>query len=238
MSRPGQTRPCSRADAQTRLRAASQFLTMCDLGDDDASIGNDVVATNAIHAAIAAADAICCARLKLHSASGNHQDAATLLGTVDRKLGDDLARVLGLKRRRLRHQIDHRRRGEDLPTARRQAPRRRRQGRPGSERLTSRESTVESTRGTPRVHAATSAGRRSSWQAPQRTRVASLGCRWSITTRRPVLVRHRCPQPPHRRRVGHGPGRTGESVTRGVDSGPSSPSCSGGSSGRTAGRAA
>jgi hypothetical protein len=53
-----------------------------------------VYANLAIVAAIAAADAICCATLRQQSTSGNHNDAVALLKTIDKQLGDDLARAL------------------------------------------------------------------------------------------------------------------------------------------------
>lgn len=90
------TKPCSVADARTRLAAASDFLRACAVLEDS-GVGNDVVATNAIMAAIAACDAICCATLKKHSASGNHGDAADVLKQVDKSLGDDLGKILGYK---------------------------------------------------------------------------------------------------------------------------------------------
>ena len=92
MSRSGRTRACTPGDARTRLESASEFLAAVDLlADSLAGIGNDVVATNAINGAIAAADAIWCVRLKIRSASGNHGDAAELLRMVDPKLGTVLA---------------------------------------------------------------------------------------------------------------------------------------------------
>lgn len=90
------TKPCSVADARTRLAAASDFLRACTVLEDS-SISNDVVASNAILAAIAASDAICGAKRQERSASGNHGDAADLLKLIDKPLGDDLAKILGYK---------------------------------------------------------------------------------------------------------------------------------------------
>lgn len=89
---------CNTADARSRLTSATQFLTALDTLDaSEIPISNDVLATTAIHAAIAAADAICCARRQQHSSSGNHNDAAELLKTIDKQLGGELAKVLGYK---------------------------------------------------------------------------------------------------------------------------------------------
>jgi hypothetical protein len=56
-----------------------------------------VIATNAIHAAIAAADAVCCMALRERSADGNHAAAIDLLGKVDKKLAAALRRALDHK---------------------------------------------------------------------------------------------------------------------------------------------
>jgi hypothetical protein len=57
----------------------------------------DVVATNAIHAAVAASDAICCVALRERSAGGNHAMAVDLLGRVDGRLAGVLSRALSRK---------------------------------------------------------------------------------------------------------------------------------------------
>ena len=96
--RSSKPRSCTIAEARDRLKLASDFLAAFDVLDlAEIPIGNDVLASNAIYAAIAAADAICCARRQERSASGNHNDAADLLKTIDKGLGDNLARVLGYK---------------------------------------------------------------------------------------------------------------------------------------------
>jgi F0F1-type ATP synthase membrane subunit b/b' len=53
-----------------------------------------VIATNAIHAAAAAADAICCVALRERSADGNHSAAVQLLGEIDKTLAATLRRAL------------------------------------------------------------------------------------------------------------------------------------------------
>lgn len=89
------TKPCSIAEARARLRSASEYLRACSLLEE--GVSNEVVASNAILAAIAAADAICGATRRERSASGNHGDAADLLKQVDKALGTDLAKILGYK---------------------------------------------------------------------------------------------------------------------------------------------
>lgn len=91
------TKPCSAADARVRLGSARQYLDACDVLELAGTVSNDVVASNAILAAIAAADAICCAARQEHAGSGNHNDAADLLKLLNKALGEDLARILSYK---------------------------------------------------------------------------------------------------------------------------------------------
>jgi hypothetical protein len=88
----GRRQPCTVADAKKRLHDAQAFLDTADTAADP-----DVKATNAIHAAIAAADAICCLALREHSADGNHGAAVELLGRVDATLATTLGRLLSRK---------------------------------------------------------------------------------------------------------------------------------------------
>lgn len=88
------TRPCQLADARARLADAEAFLRAAERVSD---LGGDVVATNAVHAAIAAADAICCVRLGERSRDADHRFAASLLARVDRDLAGALGRVLAVK---------------------------------------------------------------------------------------------------------------------------------------------
>lgn len=83
-------RPCTVGDAKARLHDAEAFLEASETASDP-----DVVATNAIHAAIAAADAICCMALREQSAE--HATAVDLLGRVDSKLANALGRALNRK---------------------------------------------------------------------------------------------------------------------------------------------
>lgn len=88
----GRHTPCSVADARARLHDADSFLETAEIAGDA-----DVIATNAIHAAIAAADAICCIALRERSAGGSHAVAVELLGRVDAKLAGALRGCLSRK---------------------------------------------------------------------------------------------------------------------------------------------
>lgn len=88
----GRHAPCTVDDAKARLHDAEAFLEVCAIATD-----HDVVATNAIHAAIAAADAICCVALRERSVDGNHAAAVDLLKRVDATLAGALSRCLNRK---------------------------------------------------------------------------------------------------------------------------------------------
>ena len=93
MSRAKGTRkPCDVQQARQRLVDARQFLEAAKLLD-----APDVVATCAIHAAIAASDAITCHALGERSNDGNHVAAVDLLRQVDAKLATALKRALDRK---------------------------------------------------------------------------------------------------------------------------------------------
>jgi hypothetical protein len=86
---PGKRAPCTVPDAKARLLDAEAFLEAAR-----GAKNHDVIATNAIHSAIAAADAICCVALRERSADGNHAAAVSLLARVDPKLATALKRAL------------------------------------------------------------------------------------------------------------------------------------------------
>ena len=88
----GARKPCDVQQARQRLVDARQFLEAAELLD-----APDVVATCAIHAAIAAADAITCHALGERSSDGNHVSAVDLLRQVDTSLATALKRALDRK---------------------------------------------------------------------------------------------------------------------------------------------
>lgn len=88
----GNRKSCDVQHARQRLVDARQFLEAAELLD-----APDVVATCAIHAAIAAADAITCHALGERSSDGNHAAAVDLLRKVDTSLAAALKRALDRK---------------------------------------------------------------------------------------------------------------------------------------------
>lgn len=93
--------PCGRAEARRRARMARTYLDVADqaaLAESDE--GRNVAAGNAVLAAIAAADALCCLRLGRHARGQAHQEATALLKTSrpdGAALAKDLTTVLGVK---------------------------------------------------------------------------------------------------------------------------------------------
>lgn len=94
--------PCSKADARTRLRHATRFQEVAKLVTEE---GDDLdyasaSASLAVLAGIAASDAACCAVLSRRARGQDHQEAATLVGTIEpggKKAATSLRRLLGLK---------------------------------------------------------------------------------------------------------------------------------------------
>lgn len=98
------TKPCSRADRNGRMKKAEDFWLVAgmilDLADDEEGDLADPYITMVVHAGIAAADVICCVRLGEHSNSTSHSDAVKLLnGTVDKDISKHLGTLLGMKSR-------------------------------------------------------------------------------------------------------------------------------------------
>lgn len=95
------TRRCTDADRRGRLAKARQFLEAAELvealADEDDLL--DALVTLCVHAGIAAADVICCARLGEHATGQNHAEAVELLGRVDKTSARDLSKLLGMKTR-------------------------------------------------------------------------------------------------------------------------------------------
>lgn len=89
----------ARSDASARLEDSRAFLEAADtintLNSGEAYA--DVIATLAVHAGIAAADAFCLLELGRHSKSDNHADAIKVLKEAGGGENAILARLLGEK---------------------------------------------------------------------------------------------------------------------------------------------
>lgn len=85
-----------------RLAKARQFFQTAqdvrDLAGEEQDVADSAV-TLYVHAGIAAADAICAARLGKHAKGQNHQEAIALLKLADRKAANALSVLLGMKTR-------------------------------------------------------------------------------------------------------------------------------------------
>ena len=96
---PTRKRGCSAATRRGRLDKAVQFADAAELietmVDEDEQI--DAYVTLCVHAGIAAADVLCCARLGKHAEGDNHTEAVALLQKVDKSLAGDLSTLLGMK---------------------------------------------------------------------------------------------------------------------------------------------
>jgi hypothetical protein len=97
------TRRTVKADAvvrRGRMAKAEQFasaaLVIQELADESADIA-DAYVTLCVHAGIAAADTICAASLGEHARGENHDEAVTLLATVDKTAAAHLRALLGMK---------------------------------------------------------------------------------------------------------------------------------------------
>jgi len=90
---------CGESDRRGRLNKAKQFLAAAEIietiADDDDLL--DAHITLCVHAGIAAADAICCARLGVHAQGQNHNEAVGLLEQVDPTLAKELSKLLAMK---------------------------------------------------------------------------------------------------------------------------------------------
>ncbi len=92
---------CGRAEARRRALMARTYLDVAEQATlQESDEGRNVAAGNAVLAAIAAADSLCCLRLGRHARGRDHQEANTLLKTITPdgpSLAKDLATVLGVK---------------------------------------------------------------------------------------------------------------------------------------------
>lgn len=96
------TKPCNAAMRAGRMHKAQQFFDAADALDtlvDDESELIDASITLCIHAGIAAADVICCARLGRHALGQDHSQAIELLRRVDIGASQRLSVLLGMKTR-------------------------------------------------------------------------------------------------------------------------------------------
>lgn len=95
------TKKCSTATREGRLAKAKQFWQAADLiesavADQEEDLV-DAYITMCVHAGIAAADVICCARIGEHAQGQDHQEAIALLASVDKAAAKSLATLLGMK---------------------------------------------------------------------------------------------------------------------------------------------
>jgi triphosphoribosyl-dephospho-CoA synthetase len=89
-------RTCTVADARARVASGKAFLDIAERLVTE-GFDADVAVTNAVHAGIAASDALCCLRLGERSADQDHASATVLLARVDKSLAIELTRLLALK---------------------------------------------------------------------------------------------------------------------------------------------
>jgi hypothetical protein len=78
---------------------ARRYLDVAELTaeEEDAAAWRNIAVGNAVLAGIAAADALCCARLGRRSRDADHRAAVELLTQVNQRLGLDLDRLLQVK---------------------------------------------------------------------------------------------------------------------------------------------
>jgi hypothetical protein len=87
-----------RAEGRRRLNAAQKYLALAGTLEDDPSDGAvNARVGNCVPAGIAAADAICYARLGERYSGPDHGQAADVLDRVDKTLGSALRSLGGLK---------------------------------------------------------------------------------------------------------------------------------------------
>jgi hypothetical protein len=96
-----EARRCTEAVRAGRLTKAQQFLMAADTIEtiiDDEDIG-DAYVTLCVHAGIAAADVICCAKLGRHHLGESHHGAVALLAQADEGAAKHLKKLLDMKTR-------------------------------------------------------------------------------------------------------------------------------------------
>lgn len=95
-------RTCDAATRRGRARKADEFRPAAEVIEEYAGSHddlNDAYVTLCVHAGIAAADVVCCARLGVHHEGRRHHDAVALLARASTSLTRDLETLLKLKTR-------------------------------------------------------------------------------------------------------------------------------------------
>lgn len=91
---------CGPGERAGRWAKARQFFNAAenirDLADEHSDVG-DAYVTLCVHAGIAAADVICCARLGQFSRGENHNEAVRMLEQADKPSAKHLRTLLNLK---------------------------------------------------------------------------------------------------------------------------------------------
>lgn len=90
---------CSDAVRSGRLDKARQFADAAEIIETmvDGPDLDDAYITLCVHAGIAAADVLCCARMGVHAQGDDHMEAVTLLEKVDKDLAGNLRTLLAMK---------------------------------------------------------------------------------------------------------------------------------------------
>jgi hypothetical protein len=93
--------PCGAEEARTRSRVARMYINLAEVASATREPeARNAAAGNAVLAAIAASDALCCRRLGRRSREQDHSLAATLLAKITpdgAKLARDLTSVLAVR---------------------------------------------------------------------------------------------------------------------------------------------
>ncbi len=95
----GRTKKCTQATRLARFNKGKQFIDAAAIIEEDADEQDliDAYITLCVHAGIAAADVICCARLGEHARGDSHDEAVPLLRKIDNKAASDLKTLLDMK---------------------------------------------------------------------------------------------------------------------------------------------
>jgi hypothetical protein len=96
-----ETKPCTASTRAGRMAKDRQFLVAAETIAtvvDDQEIA-DAFVTLCVHAGVAAADVICCARLGVYHSGENHNEAVALLASVDKSAAWQLKALLDMKTR-------------------------------------------------------------------------------------------------------------------------------------------